>query len=53
MLSKNTQKLFKLCQYSHNYDTRYSVKGNFEVTFCRTRARSMSLSTLRVLNCGF
>ena len=31
MLPENTQKLFKLCQDSHNYNTRHSVKGNFEV----------------------
>ena len=44
MLPENTQKLFKLCQDYHNYNTRYSVKGTFEVQFCRTRARSRSLS---------
>ena len=44
MLPENIQKLFKLGQDSHNYNTRHSVKGNFEVKFCRTRARSMSLS---------
>ena len=36
MLPENTQQLFKLYQDSHNYNIRYSVKGNFEVQFCIT-----------------
>jgi len=44
MLPVNLQKMLKKSMYVHKYNTRYCTKRNFEVKFCRTKTRSMTIS---------
>ena len=44
MLPVNLQKMIKKSMYVHKYNTRSCTKGNFEVTFCRTKTRSIAIS---------
>ncbi len=44
----NIQMLFNETQSVHNYNTRCSSKGNFDVKFCRTKVKSMTISIIGV-----
>ena len=38
--------------YVHKYNTRSCTKGNFEIKFCRTKTRSMTISVKGVKLCN-
>ena len=40
--------MFKKSMNIHNYKTRSSTRGNFNVNFCHTKLRSMSISFVGV-----
>ena len=44
ILPVNLQKLFMKTRNVHNHNTRSSNRGNFDLKFCRTKIRSMSIS---------
>ena len=45
LLPNNVQNLFKESKDFHNYNTRSSSHGNFNVEFCRTKLKSFTLCT--------
>jgi hypothetical protein len=47
-LPENIQSLFLKSIDVHTHNTRSSSKGNFNVKFCRTRLKSMSISIVGV-----
>ena len=44
LLPTNIQNRFQQLNEVHSYNTRSNAKGNYNVTFCRTKQRSMSVS---------
>ena len=43
-LPAKIQKLFKSIDNTHSYFTRSSSKGNFDVKYCQTKMKSMTIS---------
>ncbi len=48
MLPINLQKMFITTDQIHSYSTRSSRKGNFNVKFCHTKRKAMSISIIGV-----
>ncbi len=44
MLPVNIQKLFMKSDDAHNHNTRFSKSGNFDVKYCKTKMKSMTIS---------
>jgi len=47
-LPMNLQKLFTKTSLIHNYNTRRSVSGCFDLKYCKTKTRSMVISIVGV-----
>ena len=48
MLPNNLQKMFTTIKEIHSYGTRSSRKGNFNVKYCKTKRKLMSISIIGV-----